>query len=413
MYHAGLALETATGVAQDLPQAVAWYRKAADLGNAPAMFHLGVAYENAKGVKEDWPQSVVWYRKAADLGNAQGMSFLGYALEYGRGVARDDTEAAQWYRRAADLGDRDANYELGQMYRNGRVGPVDMAMATQYLRHAADLGSEPAKTALNEIQKVVAPAPSVTPPPVTTPPPADPVVGEFALHLTPTNRIALQQGLTLLNYPTGGVDGEFGPMTRQAITNYQRASGLNATGFLNQQTVEHLVADIKARQSSAQTSGTQPAPAGQYYGDERRDFGVQPQSWLKDDVANPTPTSIPGGARVVYTQELIRALNTPMQTPFMIIDVLSGSHASIRGAIRMPIAGHGGTFNDLTQQSVVSQLNQATSGRKDTPLVFTCKGVQCWESYNAALRAMQAGYQHVYWYRGGLDAWIAAGQPTI
>jgi PQQ-dependent catabolism-associated CXXCW motif protein len=413
-YNIGEAYESARGVSKDDSMAFTWYRKGADLGYAVAMYHVGLGYENAKGVAEDWPQSVVWYRKGADLGNAQAMSNLAYALENGRGVTRDDAEAVTWYKRAADLNDVQANYELGQMYRYGRAGPVDMAAAKRYLQRAADLGSGPAKTALGEIQNVVAPAPGFTPPPVTPPAPADPMVGEFALHLTPANRIALQQGLTLLNYPTGGVDGEFGPMTRQAIMNYQRASGLNATGYLNQQTVERLVADIKARQASAQTSGPQSAPTGQYYGDERRDFGVQPQTWLQDNVGSPTPTSIPGGARVVYTQELIRALNTPMQTPFMIIDVLDGApHASIRGALRMPLAGHGGTFNDLTQQTVVGQLNQATSGRKDTPLVFMCQGVRCWESYNAALRAMQAGYQHVYWYRGGLEAWTAAGQPTI
>ena len=45
----------------------------------------------------------------------------------------------------------------------------------------------------------------------------------------------------------------------------------------------------------------------------------------------------------------------------------------------------------------------------DTPIAFFCQGSHCWESYNASLRAIHMGYTHVYWYRGGLSAWQAAG----
>jgi hypothetical protein len=33
-------------------------------------------------------------------------------------------------------------------------------------------------------------------------------------------------------------------------------------------------------------------------------------------------------------------------------------------------------------------------------------------SYNAALRAINAGYTNVLWYRGGIEAWKMAGLPT-
>jgi len=38
-------------------------------------------------------------------------------------------------------------------------------------------------------------------------------------------------------------------------------------------------------------------------------------------------------------------------------------------------------------------------------------GAECWESYNAALRALRLGYREVYWYRGGVASWQAAGLP--
>ncbi len=76
----------------------------------------------------------------------------------------------------------------------------------------------------------------------------------------------------------------------------------------------------------------------------------------------------------------------------------------------MPGAGDPGTFRDRLQRRLSSVLSQLTSQDTDRALVFLCQGAKCWESYNAALRAMQLGYRNVLWYRGGLSAWIAAKQ---
>jgi rhodanese-related sulfurtransferase len=50
---------------------------------------------------------------------------------------------------------------------------------------------------------------------------------------------------------------------------------------------------------------------------------------------------------------------------------------------------------------------------RNMPLVIFCDSTVCWQSYNAALRAASAGYVNVYWYRGGVEAWRAAGLPTV
>jgi PQQ-dependent catabolism-associated CXXCW motif protein len=64
-------------------------------------------------------------------------------------------------------------------------------------------------------------------------------------------------------------------------------------------------------------------------------------------------------------------------------------------------------------QSVLTQLlAKLTGGDKARALVFICASSQCWLSYNAALRAAAAGYEKIYWYRGGIAAWMAAGLPT-
>jgi rhodanese-related sulfurtransferase/ABC-type phosphate/phosphonate transport system substrate-binding protein len=48
---------------------------------------------------------------------------------------------------------------------------------------------------------------------------------------------------------------------------------------------------------------------------------------------------------------------------------------------------------------------------RDTALVLACNGAECWKSYKASRMALKAGYRKVYWFRGGLPAWRAAGLP--
>jgi rhodanese-related sulfurtransferase len=50
---------------------------------------------------------------------------------------------------------------------------------------------------------------------------------------------------------------------------------------------------------------------------------------------------------------------------------------------------------------------------KSTKLVFFCHNGGCPMSYQMASQAVQAGYTQVFWYRGGFDAWSAAGLPTV
>ncbi len=48
----------------------------AKAGDAGAMFLLGLKYYDGDGVVKDDKEAVKWYRKAADLGNANAMFFL-------------------------------------------------------------------------------------------------------------------------------------------------------------------------------------------------------------------------------------------------------------------------------------------------------------------------------------------------
>lgn len=146
---------------------------------------------------------------------------------------------------------------------------------------------------------------------------------------------------------------------------------------------------------------------------ETQDFGVEPTPKLQPtaQLHGPTPTSIPGG-KVVNTRQLEEWMQgqQTQQGRVMLLHAI-GSNEHLPYAIPVVPASQGGSFNDQVQREFGQYLEQATGGDRSRLIVTYCAGVQCWGSYNAALRAIRLGYQNVHWYRGGMDAWRAAGLP--
>ncbi|MCC3306030.1 rhodanese-like domain-containing protein [Sneathiella sp. HT1-7] len=145
------------------------------------------------------------------------------------------------------------------------------------------------------------------------------------------------------------------------------------------------------------------------YANELTNWGVPAKSTLESNVGSATPISIPVGRRVTTgeVQNMI-ARDASVQ----LIDVLANSHGStIKNSVFIPSGGYGGNFNDNAQQNFVASLRSLFGSNTSIPTIFFCAGSECWESYNAVLRANAAGYSNLYWYRGGLASWSAAGLP--
>lgn len=143
---------------------------------------------------------------------------------------------------------------------------------------------------------------------------------------------------------------------------------------------------------------------------ERQDFGVPPQSELHAGAPHgPTPNQIPGG-QVITTKGLVELVQK-QDVPALVFDVLGGPQ-TLPGAMPAVAASQAGSYQDQMQQQFGAYLQQATRGNKEVPMVFYCLNPQCWMSYNAALRAINLGYNNVLWYRGGIEAWQQGGLPV-
>jgi PQQ-dependent catabolism-associated CXXCW motif protein len=154
------------------------------------------------------------------------------------------------------------------------------------------------------------------------------------------------------------------------------------------------------------TAVTAPAVAP-----ERQDFGIAPTGALRTTAYHAqTPLTAPG-VRTVTTADLTAMLAEPNKP--VLIDVLGGNgHRTLPGTTWLKGAGLAGSFDDDVQRKLEARAAELTGGDKTKPIVTFCLSEMCWLSYNAALRLAHAGYTNVWWYRGGHQAWLGAGNPT-
>ena len=120
----------------DYRTAVDKWRPAADKGNADAQFNMGQAYKLGRGVAVDLKQAEAWYRKAALQGHEQAEGYYGLAL-FENGKRAD---AVPWLQRAVSRGDARAQYILGIMLFNGDGVGKDWVRAYALMVRASSTG---------------------------------------------------------------------------------------------------------------------------------------------------------------------------------------------------------------------------------------------------------------------------------
>ena len=133
----------------DDAKAIAYWREAAQKGDVHAQHNLGWAHHNGRGAPQNYPEAVHWYRLAADQGHVSAQSTLGDLFLFGApGVEVDRAEAARFFRMAAEQGDLLSQKNLGLMYKQGGVVQQSDAAAVRWFRQAAEKGYAPAQYSL-------------------------------------------------------------------------------------------------------------------------------------------------------------------------------------------------------------------------------------------------------------------------
>lgn len=144
----------------------------------------------------------------------------------------------------------------------------------------------------------------------------------------------------------------------------------------------------------------------------------EPEDYRTEAYRAPVPASLAGGT--VVDTATAKALH---DSGAAFIDVLPRAprpkglpadtlwrpklRSNIPGSIWLVDTGYG----DLTpamERYLLDGLAAVTQGDKSRPVVIYCLR-DCWMSYNAAKRAIRAGYTAVHWYPDGTDGWAEAG----
>ena len=151
------------------------------------------------------------------------------------------------------------------------------------------------------------------------------------------------------------------------------------------------------------------APSGGF--DELRDLGVPPTTLLfSSPYKGPTPNNHPR-AKIITTRDLVALYKN--EKNLLVIDT-SGSNETLPDAFPLADAGSDGSVADQMQNAFDGWLHKKTGTAEEhnVPLVFVGASMNDRSSYNAALRAGTLGWP-AYWYRGGIEAWVANGLPMV
>ena len=147
----------------------------------------------------------------------------------------------------------------------------------------------------------------------------------------------------------------------------------------------------------------------------------EPEGYRMEAYRAPVPATLEG-ARVIGTEEA-RALWESGEAVFVDVlprpprpaDLPEGTfwrppaREDVPGSLWLPDTGFGALSPEM-QGYLEAGLDRASGGDPSRPLVIYCQA-ECWMSWNAAKRALEAGHEAVLWYPEGTDGWSAAGLP--
>lgn len=133
------------GLRKDQGEALKWFIKAADKGSERAQYEVGYCYEKGENVKKNDTDAAKWYLKAALQGNSNAQFRLAYFYKNSKGVVKNDIESAKWYLKSAEQGNALAQTEIGVCYDRGEGVAKDEVQAYKWTLLAAAQGIERAK----------------------------------------------------------------------------------------------------------------------------------------------------------------------------------------------------------------------------------------------------------------------------
>lgn len=137
--------EEGGGTKKDPLKAVQWYRRAAALGDTPAMYKMGmILLKGLLGQQRHLGEAVNMLKRAADHADADNphalheLGLLYEAQTNNERIMRDEAYSFSLFKQAAELGYKFSQFRLGQAFEYGLLGcPVDARLSIGWYTRAA------------------------------------------------------------------------------------------------------------------------------------------------------------------------------------------------------------------------------------------------------------------------------------
>lgn len=182
LFYLAQCYEKGFGISKNLQTALSFYSEAARLGDEISSHEAKILtslleaeakepspediemwfeageeyYYGENGKVQDYAEAVKWYFKAAEAGDADAQFSLGYCFLSGHGVDEDDVAACRWLEQAANQKHPDAIYNLGLCYEQGTGVPMNIGKALELYSEAVQLGAEGADETLLQLRETIA-----------------------------------------------------------------------------------------------------------------------------------------------------------------------------------------------------------------------------------------------------------------
>ncbi|KAM5443221.1 hypothetical protein MferCBS31731_001538 [Microsporum ferrugineum] len=145
------------GTRRDPLKSVQWYRRAAALGDPPAMYKMGmILLKGLLGQPKNPREALSWLKRAAeraDEENPHALHELALLYENPQGIdsiIRDEDYARELLHQAGELGYKFSQHRLGAAYEYGLVGcPVDARQSIYWYTQAAAQGEHQSELSLS------------------------------------------------------------------------------------------------------------------------------------------------------------------------------------------------------------------------------------------------------------------------
>jgi uncharacterized protein len=132
-YNLGLMYHDGDGVAQNIDEAVEWYKKSAALNYKEAQYMLATLVFRREINTISYADAVHYYQQAAELGHVKSQLNLGMLYYRGDVIQQDLEESFKWLNLAASNSNSEAQGYMANLYLHGIGVQEDKVKAAMWL----------------------------------------------------------------------------------------------------------------------------------------------------------------------------------------------------------------------------------------------------------------------------------------